>query len=204
LSAKSKLTWKEGAALAVAAVALGLLGFKIMSLSANPPAVPLGQAPAFKYEDQQGVFIQNADLKGKFWVADFIFTRCAGSCPILGEQMRRLQKEWKGNPRLALVSFTVDPDHDTVPVLKEYAGDLGADPKQWFFLTGAKKDLLKTAEEGFRLTAIENPGAEPGALFIHSTKLVLVGPEGTILGYFDGTDKDEFGKLRSQLQSLLR
>jgi protein SCO1/2 len=102
------------------------------------------------------------------------------------------------------VTFTVDPEYDTAAVLKEYAADLEADPKQWFFLTGAKKDLLQTAEEGFKLTAIENPGAEPGALFIHSTKLVLVGPDGTILGYYDGTDNVEFQKLRDELKSLLR
>jgi cytochrome oxidase Cu insertion factor (SCO1/SenC/PrrC family) len=183
---------------------LGLLGLKIFGLSAKPAVDPLGKAPAFQFEDRNGAKVQSQDLNGKFWVADFIFTRCAGSCPILSEQMKRLQKDWKGNPRFKLVTFTVDPDYDTAAVLKEYADDLGADPKQWFFLTGAKKDLLKTAEEGFKLTAIENPGAEPGALFIHSTKLVLVGPDGTLLGYFDGTDKEEFQKLRDELQSLLR
>ena len=205
MSAKNKLSFKEWAAVGVAVIALGLLGLKIAGLSAAKPAAnTLGKAPAFQFEDRNGAKVQSQDLSGQFWVADFIFTRCAGSCPILSEQMKRLQKDWKGNPRFKLVTFTVDPDHDTAAVLKEYADDLGADPKQWFFLTGAKKDLLKTAEEGFKLTAIENPGAEPGALFIHSTKLVLVGPDGTLLGYFDGTDKDEFQKLRDELQSLLR
>jgi protein SCO1/2 len=204
VKSKSALSWKEWAALGVALVALAALGLKIMFLSPKPPADSLGKAPAFKFEDRGGAMVSNADLKGKFWVADFIFTRCAGSCPILGEQMKRLQKDWKGSEKIDWVTFTVDPDYDTAAVLKEYADDLGADPKRWFFLTGAKKDLLQTAEEGFKLTAIENPGAEPGALFIHSTKLVLVGPDGTILGYYDGTDNTEFQKLRDELQSLLR
>ncbi|HET9868965.1 MAG TPA: SCO family protein [bacterium] len=202
METKNRLTWKEWTSLGVAALALGALGFHMASLSKPAPG-DWGKAPAFRYEDRNGGTLRNTDLKGKFWVADFIFTRCAGSCPILSQQMRRLQERWKGNDKLALVSFTVDPDYDTVAVLKGYADDLDADPKQWFFLTGAKKDLLRTAEDGFHLTAIENPGAEPGALFIHSTKLVLVGPEGTILGYYDGTDKDEFNKLRAELKSLL-
>jgi len=204
VKSKSALSWKEWTALSVALVALAALGIKIAFLPVKPPADSFGKAPAFKFEDRSGTMIQNTDLNGKFWVADFIFTRCAGSCPILGEQMKRLQKDWKGSPKLDLVTFTVDPTYDTVAVLKEYAEDLGADPKQWFFLTGAKKDLLQTAEEGFKLTAIENPGAEPGALFIHSTKLVLVAPDGTILGYYDGTDDTEFQKLRDELKSLLR
>ncbi len=204
MKSKNALSWKEWIALSVALVALAALGFKIAFLSAKPPVDTLGKAPAFKFEDRSGAMVSNSDLNGKFWVADFIFTRCAGSCPVLGEQMKRLQKDWKGSPKLDLVTFTVDPDYDTAAVLKEYAADLGADPKQWFFLTGAKKDLLQTAEEGFKLTAIENPGAEPGALFIHSTKLVLVGPDGTILGYYDGTDNTEFQKLRDELKSLLR
>ena len=200
---RSKFSWKEWTTIAVDLAALALLAVKITSLDKKPQAPDYGKAPDFRFQDRNGAFLKTADLVGKFWVADFIFTRCAGSCPILGEQMRRLQKEWKGNPKLDLVTFTVDPEYDTRAVLKDYAADLGADPKQWFFLTGAKKDLLKAAEEGFRLTAIENPGAAPGALFIHSTKLVLVGPDGTILDYYDGTDDVAVGKLRAELRRLL-
>lgn len=200
---QSKLALREWTAIVVAVAALVALAMKITALNEKPQTPDYGKAPVFRFQDRNGAFIQTSDLVGKFWVADFIFTRCAGSCPVLGEQMRQLQKQWKGNPRLDLVTFTVDPEYDTMAVLKGYADDLGADPQQWFFLTGAKKDLLKNAEEGFRLTAIEDPGAAPGALFIHSTKLVLVGPDGTILDYYDGTDPVAVDKLKTELKEVL-
>lgn len=204
MKGKNRLTWKEWTALAAALAALIALGFRITAFSAKPSTKDWGRAPQFSYEDRNGGMVKNSDLAGKFWVADFIFTRCAGSCPILSEKMREIQKKWWGNPKLDLVTFTVDPDYDTAAVLKGYAKDLGANPRQWFFLTGRKQSLLKTAEEGFKLTAIENPGAEPGALFIHSTRLVLVGPDGAILGYYDGTDDEQFSQLRGELKSLLK
>jgi protein SCO1/2 len=121
----------------------------------------------------------------------------------MSEQMSRLQTEWKGDPRLQLVTFTVDPQYDTAAVLRDYANDLQADPKQWLFLTGDKKSLLKTATEGFKLDALENPNGTPGAQFIHSTYLVLVGPNGKILDFYDGTDETEFKQLRVDLKTLL-
>ena len=160
-------------------------------------------APSFSYEERSGRTVDSGEFKGRYWVADFIFTRCAGSCPVMSEQMSRLQADWKGDPRLQLVSFTVDPQYDTAAVLKDYADDLKADPHQWLFLTGDKKALLKTATEGFKLDALENPGGGPGALFIHSTYLVLVGPSGKILDFYDGTDETEFQKLRADLKTLL-
>ncbi|MGH7739592.1 MAG: SCO family protein [bacterium] len=200
---KKPLTWKEWSAMGVALAALVVLGVLIVRKQFRPADQILGQAPAFRLEDRSGKMISNTDLKGRYWVADFIFTRCATSCPILSEKMRQLQKIWKGNPKVDFVTFTVDPDYDTVKVLKQYAADLDADPNQWFFLTGKKKTMLSVAEQGFKLSAVENPGAQPGALFMHSVRFVLVDPKGNIRGYYVGTDATEYAKLKRDLKAFL-
>lgn len=145
-----------------------------------------------------GVF----DLKGKVWLAGFIFTRCAGPCPVITNNMAVLQR--KLPPEVVLVSFTVDPDHDTSAVLKEYAARFGADPARWRFVTGRRRELYRTYLEGFRLPVSLDPKAPPSLRAAHSAKLVLVDRAGHIRGYYDGKDATALAGLSRDAAFLLK
>ncbi|HEY5040146.1 MAG TPA: SCO family protein [bacterium] len=182
------------------------LGFRVLSVKQSNLLLIQKAAiksPDFSFKDQSGRLFSSDELKGKVWVADFIFTSCAGTCPLLSQQMRLLQEKWKGNPRFKLVSFTVDPERDTVKALNKYASDLQADENQWVFLTGAKKDLYKVDREGFKVTAEVNPQPIPGFEFIHTTIMVLVDRNGLIRGYYDGSMEDEMKKLNQDVKFLM-
>lgn len=159
--------------------------------------------PVFSFQDRSGRMFSSAELKGKVWVADFIFTHCAGTCPLLTNQMMILKKQWGANPDFKLLSMTVDPERDTVEVLKKYADDCTADPNQWFFLTGKKEELYKVIREGFKLPALPNEEGEIGFEFIHSTRLVLVDGTGSVRGYYDAEATEELPKLYQDLKYLM-
>jgi cytochrome oxidase Cu insertion factor (SCO1/SenC/PrrC family) len=145
----------------------------------------------------------SAELVGKVWVVDFIFGHCAGSCPLLSRQMQLLGIDWKGNPDFKLVTFTVDPQHDTAEFLKGYAADYHADENQWFFLTGEKTVLYQVIREGFKATAIETPEEGAGFDFIHSTRLMLVDARGRIRGLYDGEQDVDVQKLHKDVKFLM-
>jgi protein SCO1/2 len=114
-----------------------------------------GQVPDFSLIQQNGQTLTLADLKGKVWVADFIYTSCPDTCPLQTAQMTKLQKDLSEEKDVRFVSITVDPERDTPEVLAEYAKRYGADTEKWFFLTGEKESIYRLAKEGFHLTAME-------------------------------------------------
>src|SRR5713101_367446 len=99
----------------------------------------LGPVGDFSLTERSGQTVSRADLRGKVWVASFLFTRCCTGCPQITATLAQLQKELQGQPDVILVSFSVDPEHDTPKVLKDYAKEWGADPKRWLFLTGKQE-----------------------------------------------------------------
>ena len=131
--------------------------------------------------------VRLADLRGKVWIASFIFTRCAGSCPVMTHHLALLQKQLPARDDLRLVSVSVDPERDRPEVLAKYAAANGADRSRWLFLTGDKKGIYKLSRDAFHLTVDDTAGTleEP---VLHSTKLVLVDRNGIVRGYYDGTD----------------
>ncbi len=143
-----------------------------------------------------------ADLSGRPWVAGFIYTSCAGPCPLLSARMAGLQGSLP--PQVRLVSFTVDPQRDRPKVLRAYAARFKADPRRWVFLTGPKPELRKLMSEGFRLAAGEDPKAPVGLRLVHSTKLVLVDSEGILRGYYDGQEPSSLRRLERDALALLR
>ncbi len=161
------------------------------------------KSPDFSFQDRTGRMFSSSELKGKVWVVDFIFSHCAGSCPVLTQQMNSLQKEWRGNPDFKLVSLTVDPDRDNVKALKAYADDLKADENQWFFLTGAKADLYKVIREGFKVTAMPNEEQVPGFDFIHSDRLILMDAKGSVRALYNGEMPEEMAKLKQDVKYLM-
>ena len=152
-----------------------------------PPLPRIAKVPSFSLTRQDGRTITPDDLTGSVWVADFIFTRCAGPCPQLTLRMRSLQKgiaEFGG--AVKLVSFSVDPTHDQPPVLRGYAKRYGAKPDLWWFLTCDDQPMMyELVKSGFLQALSEAKGSAP---IIHSTRFVLVDQRGNIRAWYDGLD----------------
>jgi cytochrome oxidase Cu insertion factor (SCO1/SenC/PrrC family) len=154
------------------------------------PRRVLGQVADFTLTNQFGERVTLADLRGYVWVADIIFTRCAGPCPRMTQQMKALQDALPPDSRVKLVTLTTDPDFDTPSVLRAYAERFGADPKRWWFLTGSKERIAALAIESLKLTTVEKKPEEresPADLFIHSTIFVVVDKHGRLRDVFETT-----------------
>ncbi|HJZ92851.1 MAG TPA: SCO family protein [Gemmataceae bacterium] len=174
--------------------------------------------PEFKLVERSGKTVTRDDLKGKVWVASFVFTRCSGPCPQVTRTMAQLQKELNlsETPDLRLVTFTVDPDKDTPDELRRYAANFRADPDHWLFLTGLPEaELHKLLKDGFKVTAQRSASQKPGDEFDHSSRLVVVDKQGSIRGYYDGirpataadaqAEFDEnLNRLKSKVAELLK
>jgi cytochrome oxidase Cu insertion factor (SCO1/SenC/PrrC family) len=149
------------------AVLIGVIGLGVVSLSKQGPlTLPLkattdsrlpvyGAVPDFTLTDQSGRSVRRADLEGRVWVANFIFTNCPDECPLMTAEMAQLQSDLAHVPDLRLVSISVDPERDTPAVLSQYADRFNADPTRWLFLTGDKRAIYRLAKEGFRLGIVD-------------------------------------------------
>jgi protein SCO1/2 len=141
-------------------------------------------------------------MKGNVTVYDFIFTNCAGTCPIMTSQMRQLTKKIDKSAPVRFVSISVDPTRDTPPVLAEYAKRVRNDPR-WVFLTGTKDQIIRLSVDGFKLAAGGAPqtAAEP---LLHSSKFAVADKNGTIRAYFGGTDGEAPEQVAAAIRDLLR
>ena len=157
----------------------------------------LGQLPAFSLVDQSGRPVSAEALRGKVWVAAFFFTRCPSICPRITRRMRALQIAARDRaPALSLLSFSVDPEHDTPAVLSAYAQRFDADLRTWSFVTGDIEVVKRTVTDGFKLAldGKADPSAENGGI-IHGSHLVLVDRALTIRGYYRSEDEQELSRL---------
>lgn len=181
--------------------ALVLVIFLAICGCATESKIPVYFAvPDFSLTERSGRTVSQKDLVGQVWIADFIFTSCAGTCPSMTETMRKLQEVL---PReIRMVSFTVDPSRDTPQVLAEYANRYGADRDRWLFLTGPQDALYNLSIQGFKLALDDTAGTavEP---ITHSTRFVLVDKDGQIRGYYSGTEDEELKRLSADAKELL-
>lgn len=157
--------------------------------------------PDFSFTDQDGHTFSSKELDGKIFVADFFFTHCPGTCPKLSAQMYRIQDRYKAMRELKLVSFSVDPDRDSVSVLADYAKEFFVTPSKWKLLTGDKKKIYDLARTGFLLAVGKGDGGPND--FIHSDQLILVDKEKKIRGYYNGTDDKDIDNLMNEIKVLL-
>ncbi len=174
-----------------------LAALKLRMATAKPLPV-YGKIADFTLTNQFGRAVTLADLKGKVWVADIIFTRCAGPCPKMTRQMKALQAALPASSATRLVTLTTDPEYDTAPVMQAYAQRFEADPARWLFLTGTKQEIANLAIGSLKLTAIEKQAPERQTvadLFIHSTIFVVVDKQAQLRGIFetvgDGVDPEQ-------------
>lgn len=160
-----------------------------------------GTVPSFQLINQNGQPFGSAQLAGKIWVADFIYTTCPGPCPMMSSRMSELQKPLEKTD-VRLVSFTVDPDNDTPEVLRGYAERLQVQPGRWDFLTGPKSAIYKLSHDDLKLAISD--GSDAQGIPVHSTRMVLVDRHGQIRGYYDATEPEAVTKLLADTNHLLR
>lgn len=158
--------------------------------------------PDFEFTNQNGELFNSDELKGQIYVADFFFATCPTICPKMTTHMLELQKHFYDIKDFHLVSFTVNPEHDTVEVLRAYADNIRAKDSVWDFLTGDKKEIYELGYEGYMVNAMEDEAAPGG--FLHSQWLVLVDKQGRIRGYFDGTSTVETNDLMDAIEILFK
>ena len=159
----------------------------------------------FSLTERSGETVTQDDLLGKPWIVGFVFTRCAGPCPKVTGQMRKLQDRLKDQD-VRLVTMTVDPDHDTPEVLTRYADAFGADEEKWLFLTGDKEAMYRYIEEHFKMPVEEMQGEDrkPGFEVLHTTNLLLVDENGVVRGKHNALIPEEMAKLRRDAKRLGR
>ena len=186
---------------------LVLLTAYVVLPSRSQPLPVLDSLPDFALTDQNNQNITLASLRGEVWIADVIFTRCAGQCPIMSAHMQSIQDSLPVGLPIKLVSFTTDSAFDTPAVLKKYAARFGARDGQWIFLTGSKDALRHATVDGLKLGVVDKPpGDRDNAydLFIHSQKLVVIDQNGQIRGYFDGETDEGPSQALAAAKSLAR
>jgi protein SCO1 len=175
--------------------------------SASRPLPVLGSMPEFALTNQDDQPVTLASLRGEVWIADVIFTRCAGQCPIMSAHMQEIQDALPAALPVKLVSFTTDPGFDTPAVLKNYGARFGARDGRWMFLTGSKAALRHATVEGLKLSVVDKPPGQQdntADLFIHSEKLVVIDQEGRIRGYYDGETPEGPSSALAAAKSLAR
>jgi protein SCO1/2 len=148
----------------------------------------------------RGTALGREALLGRVWIADFVYTRCAGPCPLLSTRMASLQDELPA--AIGLLSFTVDPDHDGPRELSAYARRYRAVPGRWLFVTGPKAAMISLLRDGFAVPVAEDAAAAPGERVAHSTKLVLLDREARVRGWYDGEDPADVARLSRDAKSL--
>ena len=152
------------------------------------------------YTNQNGNEFTAADIEGKVVVTDFIFTHCPSICPKMAQQMKRVQTAYEGNDNLRLVSFSIDPERDTVGRLNWYANKIGADPEMWQFVT-APMDVIKETSDSLMVFQEEDADAPGG--FNHQSRFILIDRQGFARGFYDGVNPEDVDRLINDIETLL-
>ena len=154
----------------------------------------------FAFTNQNGKIITQKDYEGKIYVADFFFTTCPTICPKMTDNMVWLQEQIKNNPKVMLLSYSVTPDIDSVPLLKKYALEKGVDDSKWNLVTGNKKDIYYIARKSY--LAVKTGKPEDMYDMVHTENFILVDQKKRIRGFYDGTNLEEVKKLLEDINYL--
>ncbi|NCT19481.1 MAG: SCO family protein [Flavobacteriaceae bacterium CG_4_8_14_3_um_filter_34_10] len=184
---------------------------KIIETLKKPDFAVITKVPDFSFTDQNGKTITNETYIGKVYVLEFFFTTCPSICPIMNQNMLKLQSEFYGNPNFGIASITIDPMHDTSQTLKTYAEEYGIIHPNWHLLTGEKEIIYKLSNDGFKLYSAQDDKAEGG--FEHSGLFALIDKEGNVRSrndefgnpkiYYNGLDDAEIKMLKEDIKKLL-
>lgn len=157
--------------------------------------------PPFSFLDQEGDTITEAIMSDKVVVADFFFTTCTSICIDMTKSLRTIQNFFLNDKDVMILSYTVNPEKDSVGQLKKYSVENDVNARMWHLLTGEKKNLYDLARNGYLVTAVQGDGGQSD--FIHSEKLVLVDKEKRIRGFYDGTNEKDVERLKKDIKTLL-
>jgi len=154
--------------------------------------------PEFKTVNQYGDSIKSINLDDNIYVADFFFTTCPSICPIMHRNMLKVYEELKDMPDLKIISYTIDPKHDSIAVLKNYADKLGIEGNRWWLLQGKKEEIYQLASNYL----VTSPAEDAKEKFIHDGYFILVDKQKRIRGQYDGTQPDSVAKLIADIKLL--
>lgn len=154
--------------------------------------------PEFKTVNQYGDSIKSINLDNNIYVADFFFTTCPSICPVMHRNMLKVYDEFKDMPDLKIVSYTIDPKHDSVAVLKKYADKLGIEGNRWWLLQGKKEEIYKLSSNYLVTFPVEDAKEK----FIHDGFFILIDKQKRIRGQYDGTQPDSVQKLINDIKIL--
>ncbi|MFV8356409.1 SCO family protein [Flavobacterium sp. XS1P32] len=154
----------------------------------------------FSFTNQNGKTITQKDYEGKIYVADFFFTTCGSICPKMTTNLSDIQKAFANNPKVKLLSFTVFPETDSVPVLKAYAKKNQVNDAKWNLVTGDKKEIYTLARKSYLAVKL----GKPSELYdmVHTENFVLVDTKKRVRGFYDGTNKDDIKRLIEDITFL--
>lgn len=169
---------------------------------APKPLDNLWNVPAYAFITQNNDTLKSDMLSDHVYVADFIFTNCKGTCPNLSKNFVEVQTAYKNDTRVKLVSFTVDPERDSIAQLKSYANRYGAIDGKWFFCTGSKKDLGNLFLNGFKVP-VDMEHIDSAGQITHSDKIMLVDQDGIVRKFYDGTKDENIDSLINNIEYLL-
>lgn len=177
-----------------ARLGLPALLLHLMACGAELDLPVIHTIPDFELTEASGEPFAREDLLGRYHLVDFIFTECPLACPAMTAQMKAIHDAFPSD-QLGFVSISVDPDNDTLEVLREYRNKLGVDARRWSFLRGEVETVRTISEKGFLLAASNLP-------YGHSLRFVLVDPEGRMRGAYQSDDPEHMAELRRVLSTI--
>ena len=154
----------------------------------------------FSLTNQNGINITNKDYENKIYVVDFFFTSCPSICPIMTNNMVKIQDEFISNDDIMLLSMSVTPEIDTVEVLKKYAIEKRVNDSKWNITTGSKKHIYELARKSYFAVVEQGDGGLQD--FIHTPNFILIDTKKQIRGIYDGTDDKEISRLLKDIKVL--
>ncbi len=158
------------------------------------------QVPDFHFTDQNGLPVTASTFEGKVYIADFFFTTCPTICPVMKNNLLKVYEAYKDSASVSILSHSIDPVHDSVAVLKDYANRLEVQAPGWYFVTGNQDSIFSIARQ-YMVSALEDKEAPGG--YAHSGALILMDKQRHIRGYYDGTEEEATKKLIRDIKILL-
>ena len=158
------------------------------------------QIASFNLTNQIGQVVNQNTTKNKIYIANFFFASCQSICPMMSNQLQEVQKAFLADDSVLILSHSVNPLHDTVAVLSNYAETYGAKTNKWHLLTGNKKQIYDLAKTSYLVNAFEDDGSPEG--FLHSELFLLIDKKARIRGMYDGTNTSEVKKLIEDVKLL--
>lgn len=202
--AMSKRTWYYVGFFALLVVAFYFIMTKLLPDFGKVDLPVLSYVQPFSFTNQEGKLVTEKDMEGKVSVVEYFFTTCKGICPKMNNNMKGVYQQFRDQPDFRILSHTVDPDTDSAPRMKRYADSLGADSRNWWFLTGRKDSLYAAARNSYLLDDPKNNAGAIDEQFIHTQFFALVDRQGQVRKIYDGLKKEELSEMERDIAHLLK